>query len=62
MKEELAMKGINMLISVGITVALAVMATGAAISAEDRYSLKVPAGRGGSACLDRNLFGISGSA
>jgi hypothetical protein len=44
MKEELAMKGINMLISLGITVALAVMATGAAISAEDRYSLKVPAG------------------
>jgi hypothetical protein len=44
MKEELAMKGKRMLNSVGITVALAVMATGAAISADDRYSLKVPDG------------------
>jgi hypothetical protein len=31
-------------ISVGITVALAVLATGAAISAQDRYTLKVPNG------------------
>jgi hypothetical protein len=38
------MKGKRMLISVGITVALVAMATGAAISADDRYSLKVPDG------------------
>jgi hypothetical protein len=38
------MKSKNMLISVGITVALAVLATGAAISAQDRYTLKVPNG------------------
>ncbi len=38
------MKGKSMLISVGITVALAVLATGAAISAQDRYTLKVPNG------------------
>jgi hypothetical protein len=38
------MKGKRMLISVGITVALAVLATGAAISAQDRYTLKVPNG------------------
>ena len=38
------MKGKSILISVGITVALVAMATGAAISADDRYSLKVPDG------------------
>src|ERR1700731_2966171 len=38
------MKSKSMLISVGITVALAVLATGAAISAQDRYTLKVPNG------------------
>jgi hypothetical protein len=34
----------SMLISVSIAVALAVMATGAAISAQDKYTLKVPNG------------------
>ena len=34
----------NMLIGVGITVALGVLATGAAISAQDRYTVKVPGG------------------
>jgi Cytochrome P460 len=43
-KKELAMKGKSILISVGITAALVAMATGAAISADDRYSLKVPDG------------------
>src|SRR5229473_265486 len=38
------MKSKSMLISVGITVSLAVLATGAAISAQDRYTLKVPNG------------------
>ena len=38
------MKGKSMLISAGITVALAVLATGAAISAQNRYTLKVPNG------------------
>src|ERR1700676_1250286 len=38
------MKGKSMSISVGITVALAVLATGAAISAQDKYTLKVPNG------------------
>jgi hypothetical protein len=38
------MKGKSMLISAGITVALAVLATGAAISAQDKYTLKVPNG------------------
>jgi hypothetical protein len=38
------MKGKRMLINVGITVALAVLAAGAAISAQDRYTLKVPNG------------------
>ena len=38
------MKSKSMLISVGITVALAVLATGAAISAQDKYTLKVPGG------------------
>jgi hypothetical protein len=38
------MKGKNLLISVGITLALVVLATGAAISAQDRYTLKVPNG------------------
>src|ERR1700688_3889474 len=38
------MKGKSMLISVGITVAIAVLATGAAISAQDKYTLKVPNG------------------
>ena len=38
------MKGKSMLISAGIAVALAVLATGAAISAQDKYTLKVPNG------------------
>lgn len=38
------MKSKSMLISVGVTVALAVLASGAAISAQDRYTLKVPNG------------------
>jgi hypothetical protein len=38
------MKAKSMLISVGITVGLVVLATGAAISAQDRYTLKVPNG------------------
>jgi hypothetical protein len=38
------MKNKSMLISVGITVSLAVVATGAAISAQDKYTLKVPNG------------------
>ena len=38
------MKGKNMLIGVGIAAALAVLASGAPISAQDRYSLKVPNG------------------
>jgi len=38
------MKGKSMLISVGVTVTLAVLAAGAAISAQDRYTLKVPNG------------------
>src|SRR5208282_6200423 len=38
------MKGKSMLISVGITAVLAILATGAAISAQDKYALKVPNG------------------
>jgi len=38
------MKSKTMLINVGITAALAALATGAAISAQDRYTLKVPNG------------------
>ena len=38
------MKGKSMLISVGITIALAVLGVGAAISAQDKYTLKVPNG------------------
>jgi hypothetical protein len=38
------MKSKSVLISVGITVALATLATGVAISAQDRYTLKVPGG------------------
>jgi Cytochrome P460 len=38
------MKRKSMAISVGIAVVLAVLATGVAISAQDRYSLKVPNG------------------
>jgi len=38
------MKNKSMLISVGIAVALAVLGVGAAISAQDRYTLKVPNG------------------
>ena len=38
------MKSKHMLISAGITVALAVLCTGAALSAQDRYTLKVPNG------------------
>jgi hypothetical protein len=38
------MQAKSRLISVGITVTLAILATGAAISAQDRYTLKVPDG------------------
>ena len=38
------MKSKSMLISGGIAAALAVLATGAAISAQDKYTLKVPNG------------------
>src|SRR6187401_1728435 len=38
------MKGKSVLISVSITAALAVLAAGAAISAQDKYSVKVPNG------------------
>src|ERR1700676_5520686 len=38
------MKGKSMTISVGITVTLAVLAAGAAISAQDKYTVKVPNG------------------
>jgi hypothetical protein len=38
------MKGKTLLISVSVTVALAVLATGAAISAQDKYTVKVPNG------------------
>jgi hypothetical protein len=38
------MKGKSMLISMGIAVALATLAAGSAISAQDRYTLKVPNG------------------
>ena len=38
------MKGKSVLISVGVTTALAALATAAAISAQDRYALKVPGG------------------
>ena len=38
------MKGNSMLINAGITVTLAVLGIGAAISAQDRYALKVPNG------------------
>jgi Cytochrome P460 len=38
------MKAKSMLIGLGITVALAVLGVGAAISAQDRYTLKVPNG------------------
>src|SRR6185437_4410494 len=43
-KEDVAMNGKSMLISVGVTVGLAVLAAGAAISAQDRYIVKVPNG------------------
>jgi hypothetical protein len=38
------MKGKSALINVGITAALVVLATGAAISAQDKYTVKVPGG------------------
>jgi Cytochrome P460 len=38
------MKNKSMLIRVGITMAMAILATGAAISAQDKYTLKVPNG------------------
>jgi len=38
------MKGKSMLVNVGVTVALALLATGVAISAQDKYTLKVPNG------------------
>ena len=44
MKGVTAMKSRSITISVGIAVALAVLGTGAANSAQDRYTLKVPNG------------------
>ena len=38
------MKGKSILISVGITAAFAIVAAGAAISAQDKYTVKVPGG------------------
>src|ERR1700678_1052896 len=38
------MKGTRLVISVGMAAALAVLGAGAAISAQDRYALKVPGG------------------
>jgi hypothetical protein len=43
-KEELAMKGKRMLTIASITALLGALVAGAAISAQDRYSLKVPNG------------------
>lgn len=40
------MKGKNILISAAITVSLVILATGAAISAQDKYTVKVPNGLG----------------
>ena len=40
------MKHKRMLISIGTTAVLAVLATGAAISAQDKYTVKVPNGLG----------------
>lgn len=40
------MRGKSWLISVGVTVSLAILATGAAISAQDKNSVKVPGGLG----------------
>jgi cytochrome P460 len=41
---DAAMNGKNKLIGAGVAAALAVLATGVAISAQDRYTLKVPNG------------------
>jgi len=38
------MKAKNILISLGVTASLAILATGVAISAQDKYTLKVPGG------------------
>jgi hypothetical protein len=38
------MKAKSMLISIGVTASLAVLATGVAISAQDKYTVKVPGG------------------
>jgi hypothetical protein len=43
-KGAAVMKSKNLLISLGVTAALAVLATGAAISAQDKYTVKVPNG------------------
>jgi hypothetical protein len=43
-KTETAMKGKSLLIGASIAVALAALAIGSAISAQDKYSLKVPGG------------------
>jgi hypothetical protein len=43
-KGDAGMKSKSVLISVSFTVALAVLATGAAISAQDKYTVKVPNG------------------
>ena len=40
------MRGKSLLISVGVAVSLAILATGAAISAQDKNSVKVPGGLG----------------
>src|SRR5882672_11608231 len=43
-REDIAMKVKSVLTIASITVALAILATGAAISAQDKYTLKVPNG------------------
>src|SRR5882672_7291166 len=43
-REEIAMKVKSVLTIASITVTLAVLATGAAISAQDKYTVKVPNG------------------
>jgi len=44
MKELWFMKRKSMLLSVSVTVAVAALATGVAISAQDKYTVKVPNG------------------
>ena len=43
-KTEVAVKGKNLLLGVSIAVALGAVAIGSAMSAQDKYTLKVPNG------------------